>query len=347
MSRLAMNRETMTSRPLPATDARRPRRQWLALAAGSVLALAGAAAHAQADWPSRQVTIVVPFAPGGSTDVVARLLAQKFGELWKQTVVVDNRAGAGGNIGTAAVAKSAPDGHTLLMASGSILTVNPHLFASLPFDAKKDFAPITNVATGPMVVLVPPNSPQRDFAALVAAAKAEPGKINFGSAGPGTQVHMASERVAFATGVQLTHIPYKGESAALTDLMAGQVQLVVANIGAATPLVTGGKLRALAVTSAERSRMLPEVPTVAESGYPGFENAGWFGLVAPAGTPSAVIDKVQRDTVAVLAMPDVVQRLQTLGMQGVGNTPAALVRAIDAESRVWAEVVKSRNLKAN
>lgn len=310
------------------------------------LAAAGPA-QAQADWSTRPVTLVVPFAPGGSTDVVARLLAQKLGELWKQTVVVDNRAGAGGNIGAAAVAKAAPDGHTLLMASGSILTVNPHLYASLPFDPKKDFAPITNVATGPMVVAVHPGSEFRDLKGLVARAKAEPGKINFGSAGPGSQVHMAAERLAFTAGIDLAHIPYKGESAALTDLMSGQVQVVVGNIGAATPLVTGGKLRALAVTSAERSKMLPDVPTVAESGYPGFENAGWFGLLAPAGSPRGAIERIQRDTAAVLAQPDVAARLSAIGMSAVGNTPAALAAAIEAESRIWAEVVKTRNIKAN
>jgi tripartite-type tricarboxylate transporter receptor subunit TctC len=318
----------------------------LSLATGLALMSAPAAAQ-QAAWPAKQVTLIVPFAPGGSTDVVARLLAQKFGELWGQTVVVENRAGAGGNIGAAAVAKAAPDGYTLLMASGSILTVNPHLYASLPFDAKKDFAPITNVATGPMVVAVPPNSDVRDFKGLVAKAKANPGKVNFGSAGPGSQVHMAAERLAFTTGIDLTHIPYKGESAALTDVMAGQVDLIVGNIGAASPLVSSGKLRALAVTSAERSKMLPDVPTVAESGYPGFENSGWFGLLAPAGTPQAVIDRVQRDTAAVLAQAEVSGRLQGIGMAGVGNSPAALARAIEAESLVWADVVKSRKLKAN
>lgn len=320
------------------------RRSLLALA---TLAVVGAPALAQTDWPTKSVTLVVPFAPGGSTDVVARLLAQKLGEIWKQTVVVDNRAGAGGNIGTALVAKAAPDGHTLLMASGSIFTVNPHLYATLPFDPKKDFAPIMNVATGPMVVAVPPSSEFRDLKGLIAKAKADPGKVNFGSAGPGSQVHMAAERLAYTAGMDLTHIPYKGESAALTDLMAGQVQVVVGNIGAATPLVTGGKLRALAVTSAERSKMLPDVPTVAESGFPGFENSGWFGLMAPAGTPKAAIDRVQRDTAAVLAQPDVAARLQGIGMAGVGNTPAALAAAIDAESKVWADVIKSRKIKAN
>ncbi|MEN9629516.1 MAG: hypothetical protein RJA10_2743 [Pseudomonadota bacterium] len=322
------------------------RRGLLALAT-LPLVLSALPVQAQADWPTKSVTLIVPFAPGGSTDVVARLLAQKLGETWKQTVVVENRAGAGGNIGAAAVGKSAPDGYTLLMASGSIFTVNPHLYASLPFDPKKDFAPVMNVATGPMVVAVPPNSEFKDLKALLAKAKAEPGKINFGSAGPGSQVHMASERLAFTAGVDMAHIPYKGESAALTDLMAGQVQVVVGNIGAATPLVTGGKLRALAVTSAERSKMLPDVPTVAESGYPGFENAGWFGLMAPAGTPKSAIDRIQRDTAAVLAQPDVASRLAAIGMSAVGNTPAALAAAIDAESKVWAEVIKTRKIKAN
>ena len=324
-----------------------PIRRGLMALAALPLVLAALPVQAQTDWPSKSVTLIVPFAPGGSTDVVARMLAQKLGELWKQTVVVENRAGAGGNIGAAAVGKAAPDGYTLLMASGSIFTVNPHLYASLPFDPKKDFAPILNVATGPMVVAVPPNSEFKDLKALMAKAKAEPGKINFGSAGPGSQVHMAAERLAFTAGVDMAHIPYKGESAALTDLMAGQVQVVVGNIGAATPLVTGGKLRALAVTSAERSKMLPDVPTVAESGYPGFENSGWFGLMAPAGTPKAAIDRIQRDTAAVLAQADVASRLAAIGMSAVGNTPAAMAAAIDAESKVWADVIKTRKIKAN
>ena len=324
-----------------------PTRRGLLALAALPLVLAALPVQAQTDWPTKSVTLIVPFAPGGSTDVVARMLAQKLGEMWKQTVVVENRAGAGGNIGAAAVGKAAPDGYTLLMASGSIFTVNPHLYASLPFDPKKDFAPILNVATGPMVVAVPPNSEFKDLKALMAKAKAEPGKINFGSAGPGSQVHMAAERLAFTAGVDMAHIPYKGESAALTDLMAGQVQVVVGNIGAATPLVTGGKLRALAVTSAERSKMLPDVPTVAESGYPGFENSGWFGLMAPAGTPKAAIDRIQRDTAAVLAQADVASRLAAIGMSAVGNTPAAMAAAIDAESKVWADVIKTRKIKAN
>ncbi|MBK7260903.1 MAG: tripartite tricarboxylate transporter substrate binding protein [Rubrivivax sp.] len=322
------------------------RRALCLLAAAAPLALLAVPAAAQT-WPTRSVTMIVPFVAGGSTDVVARMLGQKLSEMWGQTVIIENRSGAGGNIGTVVVAKAPADGYMLLMASGSIFTVNPHLYSSLPFDPKKDFTPITNVATGPMVVSVPANSEFRDFKGLIAKAKADPGKVNFGSAGPGSQVHMAAERVAFTTGVDLTHIPYKGESAALTDLMAGQVQVVVGNIAAATPLIAGGKLRGLAVTSAERSKMLPDVPTVAESGYPGFENTGWFGLLAPAGTPQAVIDRVARDTATVLAKKDVAERLQALGMQGVGNSPQALGSAIDAESKVWAEVIKSRKIKVN
>ena len=313
----------------------------------AALALAATApALAQPAWPTRPVTIIVPFAAGGSTDVVARMVGEKLSAIWGQNVVVDNRAGAGGNIGAAAAAK-ATDGHTLLMASGSIFTVNPHLYASLPFDPKKDLVASTNVATGPMVVAVPPNCDVRDLRGLIAKAKANPGKVNFGSAGQGSQVHMAAERLAFATGIDINHIPYKGESAALNDVMAGQIDLIVGNIGAATPLVTGGKLRALAVTSAERAKMLPDVPTVAESGFPGFENTGWFGFMAAAGMPQAVVDRIQRDTAAVLAQPDVVARLQAIGMAPVGNAPAALARAIDAESQVWADVVRSRKLKSN
>ena len=302
-------------------------------------------AAAQA-WPSKPVRQVVPFAPGGSTDVVARMMAQKLTELWGQTVVVDNRAGAGGNLGADIVAKSPADGYTLLFASGSI-TINPQLYKRMPFDTRKDLVPITNVASGPMLVVVPDDSPTKTVKDLIAIAKAKPGTLNFGSAGVGSQVHLAGENFADAADIDIVHVPYKGEAPAYTDLMAHQTQMMVGNFAAASALLGKGRLRALAVTGRQRSPLLPDVPTVAESGLPGFENTGWFGLLAPAGTPPAVLEKVQRDSLKVLAATDTKARLYVQGMTPVGNTPAEFAKAMDDESQHWATVVKNRKLTAN
>jgi tripartite-type tricarboxylate transporter receptor subunit TctC len=316
------------------------------LIAGLALTALAPAAMAQTPWPGKPVTLIVPFSPGGSTDVVARLLGQKLGEMWQQQVVVDNRAGAGGNIGTALVANAKPDGYTLVMASGSILTVNPNLYQKLPFDIKA-LTPITMVASGPMVVVVPTSSDVKTVKDLIAKAKAAPGRINFGSAGLGSQVHMAGEKFAYAAGVDLVHIPYKGESLAYSDLMAGQIQLVVGNIAATSSLVADGRLRALAVTSKERSKVMPNVPTLDESGLPGFENTGWFGLLAPTGTPKDVVERIQRDTATVLNLPEVRAQLLTQGMATAANTPAAFAQAIEQESKSWAEIIRLRKLSVN
>jgi tripartite-type tricarboxylate transporter receptor subunit TctC len=320
-------------------------RKALVAAGAALLATLGNTVLAADPWPVKQVTVVVPFVAGGTTDIVARLMAQKLGELWNQPVVVDNRAGAGGNIGAALVAKATPDGHTILMASGSILTVNPHIYKDMGF-ALKELAPVTNVASGPMVVAVnpAPGNPTT-LKELITRAKARPGTLNFGSAGVGSQVHMAGENFANAAAIDIVHVPYKGEAAAYTDLMAGQVQVVVGNIGAVAPFATQGRLRALAVTSKERSAMLPDVPTASEAGMPGFENSGWFGFMVPAGTPPAVIEKIQRDTAKVLAMPDVKDKLAKAGMVPVGNTPTEFNAAINEEAKRWGDVVKNRNLK--
>ncbi|HEY9280722.1 MAG TPA: tripartite tricarboxylate transporter substrate binding protein [Eoetvoesiella sp.] len=323
---------------------RAKRRQTLVFATAMLTLGSATSCFAQDKWPSRQVTIVVPFTAGGTTDVVARLVGQKLGELWGQSVVIDNRQGAGGSIGSSIVAKSPADGYTILMASGSILTVNPHLYKSLPFDVKKDFAPITNVAAGPMVVVVANSVKANDLKSFIDLAKKHPKTINFGSAGLGSQVHMAGENFSHAAQIDLTHVPYRGEAAAYTDLMAGQIEAVVGNIGAITSLVNSGRIKALAVTGQERSPMLPNVPTVAESGIPGFESYGWFGFIAPTGTPSAVIDKIQNDTVKVLAMPDIKKRLAEQGMNPVGDTPQEFVKAIDDESIKWAKIIKDRKL---
>ncbi len=303
-------------------------------------------ATAQERWPAKPVRLVVPFAPGGSTDVVARMLGQKLSVLWGQPVIVENRAGAGGNLGADMVAKSQADGYTLLMASGSI-TINPHIYKNMPFDTKKDLAPITNVASGPMLVVVPDRSPVKSVKELVALAKETPGALNFGSAGVGSQVHLAGENFANAARIEVRHVPYRGEAVAYNDLIAGQIQLMVGNFAAASALLGPGRLRALAVTGKQRSVQLPDVPTVAESGMPGFENTGWFGFLAPAGTPPEIISKIQLDTAKVLAESDTKARLYVQGMTPVGNTAAEFAKAMDAESKLWATLVKTRNITAN
>ncbi len=303
-------------------------------------------AFAQDRWPTKPVRLVVPFGPGGTTDVIARMVGQKLAVLWGQSVVIENRAGAGGNIGADVVAKAPADGYTLLMASGSI-TINPHIYKRMLFDTKKDLVPITNVASGPMLVVVPDGSPAKSVKELIALAKSKPGSVNFGSAGVGSQVHLAAENFADAAGIDITHVPYKGEALAYTDLIGNQVQMMVGNFAASSALLGNGRLRALAVTGKERSPQLPDVPTVSESGLPGFENTGWFGLFAPAGTPQDILTKVERDTTKVLAETDTKARLYVQGMTPVGNTSAEFAKAMDAESKRWAAVVKSRKLSTN
>jgi tripartite-type tricarboxylate transporter receptor subunit TctC len=318
---------------------------WKRVAAGALLAALPGLALAQA-WPSKPVKMVVPFAAGGATDVVARLLAQKLGEEWGQAVVVENRVGAGGNIGGDAVAKAPPDGYTLLMASGAIVIAGPHMYKSLPYDPARDLVAITNVATGPQVIAVANSVPVKDLAELIAYAKANPKKLNYGSAGIGAQTHLAAENLAHAAGIELTHVPYKGESAALTDLMGGQIQLVTANLSAAIAFVREGKMRALAVTSRERNPALPDVPAAAEV-LPGFENSGWFGLLAPAGTPAAVIDKIYRDSAKIALSEEFKARLAQLGMVPVANSPADFSASNRRESVRWERVIRERGIVVN
>ena len=317
-----------------------------ALAAATLCAINIAPAAAQTTaWPNKPVRIIVPFPAGGTTDVVARLLGQRLQEAWGQTVIVENKTGAGGNIGAVEVAKAPNDGYTLLMASGSIVTVNPHIYARMPFDAAKDFAPITNVAQGPMVIVVGPNVAAKNITELIALAKAKPGVLNFGSAGIGSQVHMAGENLLYTAGIDLKHVPYKGESLALTDVAGGSVEMLPGNLAAMLPFIKAGKVKALGVTGAERSPAAPDIPTVGESGLPGFVNVGWFGLLAPAGTPKEVIEKVQRDSATILATDDTKQRLLAVGMTPVANNPAQFADAIRAESATWAKVVRERKIQ--
>lgn len=316
------------------------------IAKGVVLAcMFGVAASAAAqNFPTRPVRVVVPFSPGGATDIVTRVVAQKLNSEWKQTVVVDNRAGASGNIGAEIVTKAAPDGYTLLMTSGSIVTANTHMFrGKLNYDPDKDLVAVTNVASGPQAIVVHPSG-AKTLKEFIAAAKAKPRGVTYGSAGVATQTHLAAENFISTAGIDLIHVPYKGEGPALADLVGGQIQMVTPNLSAAIGFVKSGKLRVLAVTSKERVRQLPDIPAAAET-LPGFENLGWFGFMAPAGTPRALIDTIYRDTAKVLKSPDIVARFEQLGMVPVGNPPADFAAAIKAESARWARIIKERKLE--
>ena len=317
------------------------RRHYLTLALASVTTQL----HAQT-WPVKPVRLVVPFAPGGSTDVVARMLGQKLTDIWGQSVVIENRAGAGGNLGADAVAKSAPDGHTLLFASGSI-TINPSIYTNMPFDTVRDLTPITNVASGPMLIVVNDKAPWRNLKDLIQDAKANPGKINFGSAGIGSQIHLAAENFADAAGIEIAHVPYKGEALSYNDLISQQIKMMVGNIAAASALLGPGRLRALAVTGSTRSPLLPDVPTVAESGIARFENTGWFGLLGPAGLPRPIVDKIYQDSVRAMSDSQIKGRLYVAGMKPVLNKPEELALQMDAELKRWAIVVKNRKIKAS
>jgi tripartite-type tricarboxylate transporter receptor subunit TctC len=316
------------------------RRYTAALAAA--LAVLPFAAGAQG-YPTKPVRFVVPFAPGGATDIAARIVGQKLGEMWGQTVVIDNRGGAGGNIGGAEAAKAAPDGYTLFFTSGSVVTANEHIYPNMPFNPAKDFVAVTNVVRGAQVIVVPANSPYKTLKELVAAAKAKPGGLNYGHAGIGSQTHLAAENFLNAAGIEVQHVPYKGEGPAVADLVAGQTTFATPNVAAAIAFINAGKLRALAVTSRERAPQLPNVPTVAET-LPGFENYGWFGIVAPAGTPKDIVVKVYRDTVKALDSSEMRARFFVQGMETVGNTPEEFGRAMATERARWATVVKERRI---
>jgi len=316
--------------------------KWLAVTAALIAAFA---AQAQ-NYPTRPVRIIVPFAPGGATDIVTRIVGQKLTEMWGQTIVVDNRAGAAGNIGAELAARATPDGYTLFMPSGSVMTANQHMYAKLSFNAEKDFVAITNVAGGPQVIAVSNQMAARSLKELIALAKAKPGSITFGSAGIGTQTHLAAENFLYTAKIEATHVPYKGEGPALQELVGGQIQFLTPNLGASIGFIKQGRIRALAVTSRQRSPQLPDVPAVAET-LPGFENVGWFGLVAPKGTPKAIIDKVHRDVVQVLGQPDVRRRFDDIGMTAIGNTPAGFTKAMKEESARWAVIIRERKLAVN
>ena len=317
------------------------------LAATLVLA-AATLAHAQADWPSKQITIVVGFSPGGSTDFVARVMAEEFRKTWGQTVVVENKPGAGGNIGANLVAKAKPDGYTLLMGSVGPLAINATLYANMPYDNIKDFQPISQVVGAPNMLVVNPTSlPAKDFPDFLRLLKASPNKYFFASTGVGTSAHLSGELLKSMTGVEVTHVPYKG-AVALNDLLNGeQVHFMFATIPSVIQHVRSGRLRGIAVTTKTRSASSPELPTIAELGYPDFEASSWFGLLGPAGMPREIAMKIQAEVVRVLKIPEIREKLIQQGVDPVGSTPDEFAAYIRSETEKWAKVVKMAGAKAN
>lgn len=302
--------------------------------------------HAQGAWPERPIKLVVPYPAGGNADSTARLLGTQLSERLGQPVVVDNRPGAGGTIGAAVVAKSPADGYTLLL-DATAFTVNPGLYAKLPYDAAKDFVPVSQVTRVPMLLVVPAQSPAKSTADILRMARAAPGKLSFASAGNGGAQHLAGELFKQGAKVSITHIPYRGGAPALTDLVSGTVDLMFSATSASGAFVKAGKLRALAITSASRSADWPQLPTVAESGVPGFEAYEWNGLFAPAGTPAPVLARLEKETRAALESAELRKRLADLGVQSVGSSSAEFQRFIQAETAKWAQVVKTSGIHAD
>ena len=313
------------------------------LAAAALAAACAAPAFAQT-YPTKPVRIIVPFPPGQASDVIARLVGQKMSENLGQQVVVDNRVGAGGNIGSDMGAKAPPDGYTLTMATAA-LPISASVYAKLPFDPVKDFATVTLMTVTPLVLIVHPALPVRNVKELVALARSRPGQLNFASSGMGTSHHLSGEMLRTVTGVNIVHVPYKGSQAAHIDLMSGQVAMMFDNILPVRPMVQAGKLKALAVTTPQRSPALPDVPTIAEAGLPNFEAVAWFGMLAPAGTPRDIVTKLNGEIVRVLKLPDVNERLSGMGAIVVGSTPDEFATWMRNEVAKWAKVVKAAGVQ--
>jgi tripartite-type tricarboxylate transporter receptor subunit TctC len=312
----------------------------------STAAAAQSSAKEAAAYPSRPIRFVVPFLAGGPSDVMARTLGQKMNQAWGQTVVVDNRAGAAGIIGADLVAKSAPDGYTLLMAQVGD-TISMSLYSKLPYNLERDFAPISLVGQTPFILVTHPALAAKNVQELVALAKAKPGALSFGSGGTGVASHLAGELFKSTAGIDVVHVPYKGQAPATADLLGGQISFMFNNPITSLPHIKAGKMRALAVSTGKRFSGLPDVPTVAESGFAGFDVGFWLGTLAPAGTPRAIIDKLNTEMVKILRMPDVVERLAAMGVEVIGNTPDEFARIIKADVVKWGKVVRDSGAKAD
>ena len=321
-------------------------KNWTRLLAALLLGCLPVALAAQGTYPNKPIRMIVPYPPGGPTDVLGRIVAQKLSESLGQQVVVENRPGASGMIGSEMVAKAAPDGYTLL-TNASIHVINPSLYAKMSFDALRDFAPVSLIAQVPLILVVNPALPVKSVQELIALGKAQPNRLNFGSSGNAAAPHLAGESFKIATGIQMQHVPYKGSAPALTDLIGGQVQLIFDSMPSAMPHVKSGKIRALAVTTAKRSPTVPDLPTIAESGVPGFDISTWYGVWAPAGTPKDIVSKVAAEMAKALQQPAVRERLAALGAEPVGNTPEEFAAYCQAELAKWSRIVRESGAKAD
>ena len=313
------------------------------LAAGSI----GWAAAPGADYPTRSIRMIVPFAAGGATDILARIVGQRLTELWGQTVVIDNRAGAGGTVGAAIAARANADGYTLVMGTNGSHAIGPSLYSKLTYDAIKDFAPITLVAHVPQALMVHPSLPVKDVRELIAYAKQRPGELNYSSVGTGTPGHLGLELMQLITGTKMVHVPFAGGAPGLAALVGGQVQLMADNMNSALPMIKSGKVRAIAVTTIKRSVALPDLATVAEQGLPGFDSGSWFGLFAPAGTPQVIIARLNTEVVKILNTPEVRERMLQQGAEPAPGTPAQFTQLIRDDTVRWAKVIKASGAKAD
>ena len=297
-------------------------------------------------YPSRPIRLIVPFPPGGGTDIMGRLVANHLTDKLGAQTVVDNRGGAGGIIGTDLAAKANPDGYTLLIGSVSTISINPSLYPKLPFDTVKDLAPVSLIASTPSVLVVPANLAARSVKDLITLAKAKPGQLNFGSAGSGTSHHLGGELFKVAAGIDIVHVPYKGTAPAVTDLVSGQVAMMIANTPAVLPMIKAGRLRPLAVTSLKRSSLMPELPTVAESGLADFEVIVWYGVLAPAATPGALVTRLNEYLKQMASLAEVKERLASQGAEAISSTPEEFARKISQDKEKWAKVVRTSGARA-
>jgi tripartite-type tricarboxylate transporter receptor subunit TctC len=318
----------------------------IAIASMAIIPLSMSWAQSAAqNYPSKPIRIVVTFTPGGAPDIIARLLGERFTAAWGQTVIIDNKPGSGGNIGSDVVAKAAPDGYTLVVGTVGTHSINGALYAKMPYDMVKDFSPVSLVATTPNMLVVHNEVPAKSVKELIDLGKRE-GKMSFASSGSGTSIHVSGELFKSMTGIDMTHIPYKGRASAIPDLLGGRVTMMFDNMPSSLPLVREGKLRALGVTSLTRSAAAPDIPTIAESGLPGFEAVSWFAMFAPPGTPQPIVDKIQLEITRILRTPEVAKKLTDIGLEPVGSTANELAIYQKAEIIKWAKVVKDSGATA-